>query len=396
MRPPFLLLLALLAACGGQKDVTDQDVFHRILSGELDAADGLTAIAHSGGLPVETPEGYLFARLDTGVGPYTLKSSSGSFPDTVLTTEAGIAWGVVPIAEPDGAVYAYTTSSGTPVPDDFGRRLIYVGTRDTYLVRSSADHLERWPRVGDAGAALRTLRVWVQPGATHFLYVHDGQNLFDPKASYGGWNLQGAAGPSTLVIGIDNTAVRMDEYTHVQDDISGGGTPQIVGGDAAAYADYVQLTVRPFIEARYGSPTRVGVMGSSLGGLVSYYEQLRYPTSYDFVASLSGTFGWGSIGLHNPTLIELYGQLSTCPAASLYLDSGGGPGSGCVDSDGDGIQDDTTSSSDNYCVTAQLKAVLEGLGCGDRVHYRWQAGAGHNESSWASRAPGIFVLFEAL
>jgi len=168
------------------------------------------------------------------------------------------------------------------------------------------------------------------------------------------------------------------------------------GGGAVAYADFLEQVVRPLVEdpAHYGAPVRRGVLGSSLGGLVSYAIALRHPASYDFVASLSGTMGWGSIegGLRNQTVIEAYAALPACPAATLYLDSGGGPGSGCVDSDADGLEDDAAGAGDNYCENAQLKGVLEGLGC--TPTYVWASGAAHNEAAWRSRSIAILDLFE--
>jgi hypothetical protein len=122
----------------------------------------------------------------------------------------------------------------------------------------------------------------------------------------------------------------------------------------------------------------------------------RFPDSYEFVASLSGTMGWGSIGfgIHNQTEIEAWAALGSCPSGGFYLDSGGGPGSGCVDADGDGIQDDTADSGDNYCENAQLRDTLAALGCGTRVDYVFSSGAPHQEGAWRARSPAIFRLFE--
>ena len=60
----------------------------------------------------------------------------------------------------------------------------------------------------------------------------------------------------------------MNEYTHVEDHVFGDK----IGGRGADYARYVEDTVRPFIELRYGTPRVVGVMGSSLGGLMAFYQ----------------------------------------------------------------------------------------------------------------------------
>jgi hypothetical protein len=368
----------------------DAIIFQRILDGALEAMDGLVQIAQSDGLPIATSQGFLFAVPDAGNGPYQLTSPNGRFAPVTMKMEAGVAWAIVPIADPDGAEYACATAFGDPFYDPLNRHVRYAGTRHVSLVRSSAPHMERWPGVGDATIPARTLRVWVQPGQvpTHFMYAHDGQNLFDPGANYGGWRLQDAAGPSTLVVGIDNSPDRVAEYTPVVDLLT-------LGGSGLAYADFVEETVRPFVESRYGIPLRRAVMGSSLGGVIAYAQELRHPGVYDLVASLSGTMGWGSISMHEPTIIEQYAALAQCPDTAFYLDSGGGPGSGCVDSDLDGIVDDAADAEDNYCENVQLREVLETLGCAE-VTYAWAAGREHSEAAWRDRAPAIFDLFEAM
>jgi predicted alpha/beta superfamily hydrolase len=138
-------------------------------------------------------------------------------------------------------------------------------------------------------------------------------------------------------------------------------------------------------------------VGSSLGGLISFHELLRDPEVWDFAGSLSGTFGWGSIGAANETLIERW-QEAPKVSAKVYLDSGGGPGSGCVDSDGDGTDDDSPDSADNYCETVQLRDVLDESGyVFDEELFHWhEPGATHDEAAWAARVFRPVQIFEAL
>jgi len=392
-------LASLLVACGSSHprppDEGDARIVTQVLDRALTPEAGMTAVAQSGGWPIRTSRGYVVATVDEGLGPYVVESPSGGFADTTLEAERGIAWALVTVAEPLGASLRLVTRYGDPVRDPWTRRLVYPQGSEVALVEASGPHLERWPGLVGQGVLARTVRVWVTGETpTHVLYANDGQNLFDPRAAYSGWQLQAAAAPTTLLVGIDNTSARFDDYTPVPDDAVGSSA----GGHGAAYADFVELTVRPFIEARYGAPARVGVMGSSLGGLISLYEGLRYPGRYDFVGSMSGTVGWGSIApsSHEPTIIEDYAALAACPAATFYVDSGGSAGSGCVDSDGDGIFDDTPDAGDNYCENVQLADVMRSLGCGDRLHYVWGPGEPHNEASWRGRAPGALAVFEAL
>jgi len=81
---------------------------------------------------------------------------------------------------------------------------------------------------------------------------------------------------------------------------------------------------------------------------------------------------------------------------TFYLDSGGDAGSGCVDSDGDGIEDDTPDSDDNWCENVQMKGTLEALCGAAAVHYVGATGQSHNETFWRMRSPAIFDLFETL
>ena len=402
MRSPrslVALLVTGLAGCGSTPPPArphvpaegDAVTVQKVLDGQLDPDAALAQVALSGGWPVPTSQGFLFAVRDQGDGPYSVESPSGAFPTAQLTSTNGLAWALVAVPAPAGVDYLFRNSGGT-FSDPISRRFAYSGAGTLSYVAATGAHLERWPGVGDARMPVRTLRVSVPAlTPTHTMYAQDGQNLFGPTP-YGGWGLDRAAGPSTLVVGIDNTDDRFAEYTAVQDVL--GGQP--FGGKGLDYADYVELTVRPFIEARYGKTPHIGVMGSSLGGIISYVIKRRHPASYDFVASLSGTFGWGSIGAHNPTEIEAWAALGTCPAGTYYLDSGGGPGSGCVDSDGDGIQDDSPDASDNYCENVQMRGVLQALGCDPHLTYVWVSGAPHQEPAWRGRAPAIFQLFESL
>lgn len=398
--PLFLAVLALLAGCGSDAPAAsaeipaegDAVIVKKVLDGQLDADIGLAEVARGSGWPISTSRGYLFATRDEGQGPYSLESPTGAFPRVQLRTTAGLAWALVPVPSPPGVEYRFLTRVGDPFSDPLSRYFQYSATGTLSFVSLTGTHLERWPGIGDDRLARRTLRVLVPAlPPTHTMFAQDGQNLFGPSP-FGGWRLQDAAGPTTLVVGIDNTVDRIAEYTPVLDVVN----TQTLGGKGLDYADFVENTVRPFIESRYGTTAHRGVMGSSLGGLISYVIKRRYPASYEFAASLSGTLGWGSIGpgVHNQTEIEAWAALGTCPTGTFYVDSGGGPGSGCVDSDGDGIQDDTPDSADNYCENVQLRDTLLTLGCGTRVTYVFSSGSPHSEPAWRGRAPAIFQLFE--
>ena len=371
---------------------TDEDVIRSAIAGDLDAADALQTIADSDGWPVLTSDGsYLFA-CRCGSGSWSLAGDHNGWTPDAMNHDGDLWWIEAEIASPDGSLYKFADGDDY-IPDPLGRRYGFDDFGEYSLVRASAAHLERWYNVSGEGLAKRDLDVWVpQDGLfTHALYAHDGQNLFDPDAFWGGWRLQDSVPDDMLVVGIDNTADRMEEYTQTTDTLDG----DTYGGEGDAYAALVEETIRPKMEAAYGEAERTGTMGSSLGGLISFYIVNVYEDRYDMAISLSGTMGWGSIEQHNPTMIEIYADAGHRSTA-LYLDSGGD--GTCYDSDGDGIDDDDLSAGDNYCENVQLRDVLDAAGYEfetDLWHW-WEPDAEHNEAEWAARVWRPLEIFAGL
>src|SRR5208337_4291975 len=88
-----------------------------------------------------------------------------------------------------------------------------------------------------------------------------------------------------VIVGIFS-ADRMQEYT----------SPRY-----EAYGRSVVEEIKPYIDAHFRTrpgPRHTGVMGSSLGGVVSFYMGWQWPAVFGNVASLSGTFS------HKDNLVE--------------------------------------------------------------------------------------------
>jgi predicted alpha/beta superfamily hydrolase len=356
------------------------------LDGDVDA--GILDVSREGGWPRRVEDGWLFVYAEPGT--WELAGDFEGWSGIPMTEADGYSWVVAEVSEESG--YKFTNGSDW-VADPWSRQYTYDEFGEMSLVMASSAHLERLFEVGDDTLVPRTVRAWVPAEtATHVLYVHDGQNLFDPDAFWGGWQLQASAPEAMLIVGIDNTVDRMEEYTHVPDVIDGTR----YGGEGDAYADFLQDTVRPLVADTWGEPPVVGTMGSSLGGLISFHIVDRYPGEYAFAASLSGTMGWGSIGADNETIIQRYTGAGHRDTA-LYLDSGGNA-STCADSDGDGTNDDDPDSSDNYCENLQLRDVLEGEGYvyDEDLWHWWEPDAEHNEAAWAERVWRPLEIFAAL
>ncbi|MBM4374851.1 MAG: alpha/beta hydrolase [Deltaproteobacteria bacterium] len=350
----------------------------------------LLAVSREGGWPAKVDDGWLVVSSD--LARTMVAGDATDWMPMAMTLDEGFAWRVVDGAT--GSRYKLTDGASDWVADPWARALSYDDNGEmSHLSPPTMPHLERHLAVASHGLAPRAVRVWLpsQPAA-RVLYLHDGQNLFDPAAIGGGWHLAESAPDAMMLVGIDNTAARMDEYTHVADDLGDGP----IGGAGDAYADFLHETVRALVTKHYGEPSIVGVMGSSLGGLVSLHVAHRYPGAYRFTGSMSGTLGWGSIGpqSHAETMIERLAATGL-EGAVVYLDSGGdGP---CADLDADGIDDDG-DGTDNYCETKQVQAALVAKGYTDGVdlHHWHEPGAPHHESAWAARVWRPLELFGAL
>ena len=380
----------------------DADRVRALIAGTADLDETLMAVAWSGGWPVRTDEGTWIFVAVSDADDVALSGDFNGWAPAPMTPGEGFHWLEIGVAQPEGLGYKFTSGAAELEADPWARSYTHDAFGSLSYVAPPLDdwHLERWPKAEFGVLEARDLRVYVPPGAGPWptVYAHDGQNLFDPAATWGGWRLQEALDglPDLLVVGIDNTSARMDEYTHVADILEPGGA--LYGGQAEDYAAALRDGIRPHIEQVYGEPSASAVMGSSLGGLVSLFIAAEQPGQWDMAISLSGTLGWGRFGLDNPTIQEW--TLGAGPDAVLYLDSGGDSGVDgvCTDPDGDGFTEDDPESSDNYCTTRQMADALGASGWvwnADLYHWH-EPGALHNEAAWAGRVERPLGIFAGL
>ncbi len=383
-----------------EPDPPDSDPFadearvRAFLAGDGSGLDALLHdIAWSNGWPVTTEAGTrLF--LAEGAEGWSLAGDFNQWSPAPMTPGAGYAWAEVEVGEPWDVGYKFVRQPGTAdeawTADPWARAYRYddFGRISFVAAGSDSPHLERWPAFAGRGLLPRDIDVWVPAGAGPWplLVMHDGRNLFDPRAIWGGWRLGDALATTApvLVVALDNTPDRMTEYVHADDTIEGLGA---FAAQGSAYADLVALDVVPWAEATWQTTGRRGVMGSSLGGLISLFIALEHPDTFDFAGSLSGTLGWGRFGENNPTIGELYASNNHFET-SIYVDSGGGDGGdGCTDPDGDGWPEDDPNSEDNYCESTQFIEALESTDWAEGTDLRtvWSPGAPHNEAAWAER-----------
>jgi predicted alpha/beta superfamily hydrolase len=199
------------------------------------------------------------------------------------------------------------------------------------------------------------------------IYMHDGQNLFDPATSFAGeWGVDIAlakaprSGRRAIIVGIPNSGIdRIQEYSPFTDE-------RVGGGEGDAYLDFLLETVKPLIDERYRTmPERdqTGIAGSSLGGLVSLYGFFRDPQPFGFAGVLSPAL-WIAGG-------EIFRFVEAAPyvRGRLYLDIGTREGAKAL---ADARRMRELLSSKGYRVGHDLKWTEE-------------RGGLHNEAAWGRR-----------
>jgi predicted alpha/beta superfamily hydrolase len=212
------------------------------------------------------------------------------------------------------------------------------------------------------------------------LYMHDGQNLFDEVTSNTGeWRVDetlSAMSTDVIVVGIPNAGERRDsEYCPWP----GWCTSEARG---AAYAGFVVESVIPFVnETLPVDPARpaTGVMGSSLGGLISLYLFLTYPERFGFVGSMS------TAAAYIPEFWDLL-ERTPLPEGRVYVDAGTNE------------EPNDPAAGRAYLDTFhRLVAWCRSRRPGDEdLLWVEEEGAIHRESAWARRLPAAlrFLLDE--
>jgi predicted alpha/beta superfamily hydrolase len=214
------------------------------------------------------------------------------------------------------------------------------------------------------------------------LYMHDGQNLFDPAASFAGVTWQVAqtldAGsdaldptlyiPEMVVIGPENTSERIYEYTPVPDPTEMGGG----GGDL--YLAFLKTELKPAIEndplfkgRLLTDVNHTAMAGSSLGGLITAYAGITQPDVWSRLGIFSPSTWWDSDYIIGA--VSMAGGV-TPRWVHVYVDSG--------------------SPDDDQVDTANLAQEYRDIGYvdGSTLQYVLAPGASHDEAAWAARLPG--------
>jgi predicted alpha/beta superfamily hydrolase len=211
------------------------------------------------------------------------------------------------------------------------------------------------------------------------LYMHDGQNLFEPDTAFlkgEHWRVGETASElietgkidPLIIVGIYNTGeARLEEYTPTDD-------AKLGGGHADDYGRMIIEELKPLIDRTYRTQADcTGVAGSSLGGLVSLHLGFTHPAVFSRIAALSPSVWWD-----RKAILRTIRQSRSKPPLKLWVDMGTAEGRRGLDD------------------ARLLKAALVGLGFveGADLHYAEYEGATHSEQAWSQRVgPMLEFLF---
>lgn len=203
------------------------------------------------------------------------------------------------------------------------------------------------------------------------LYMHDGQNLFNPATSFAGfdWKVDETAldlierkiTNEFIVVGIYNTKDRLEEYNYY--------SPK-----GKNYAYFLINELKPFIDEHYHtypSKYNTAVMGSSLGGLISFQLIWNFPGIFGMAACLSSSFWF------NDRLVFRKVENSQKPNdIKIYLDCGS-------------LEKELIEDSKNM-----YKLLLEkGFTENKDVFWHEEPNGKHREQDWAKR---LFIPLSVL
>ncbi|MCB2154710.1 hypothetical protein KQI84_07460 [bacterium] len=197
------------------------------------------------------------------------------------------------------------------------------------------------------------------------LYMHDGQNVFEPRTSTAGvdWGadekIAQLAGegimPEMIVVASFCTYDRMNEYS-----------PYALG---PLYAKFMVEELKPRVDAEFRTlPDRehTAVMGSSMGGLISLYIGWKHSDTFSAAGCLSTHYPW-----ENGLIIQEIQESGYYPTdVKLYFDYGT-----------EGID------SEYAAYQAKMTALLESWGWTQPEDFMVYVaeGANHSEADWRAR-----------
>jgi predicted alpha/beta superfamily hydrolase len=247
--------------------------------------------------------------------------------------------------------------------------------------RQVTGNVETIKNMEGLGIKPRNVHIWLPPNYETdknarfpVVYMHDGQNCFDPKTATGGidWALDETADSLIrngivqpfIMVAMDCTADRYEEYGY--------------GDLGKKYRIFIKNQVKKMIDKRFRTKTDAANTigwGSSMGGLCAFEMLFEDPETFGGAACFSPAF---KVVNHTRLKLDYVKIVQSRPSFNfphlIYIDNG----------------------------TQDLEAVLQpgiddmmGVLKQKNIQYTWflDEGATHNEAAWSKRAWRPFVQF---
>ncbi|MNM02574.1 Ferri-bacillibactin esterase BesA [compost metagenome] len=143
----------------------------------------------------------------------------------------------------------------------------------------------------------RRLTIWLPPSYPRSnkrypaVYIHDGGQLMLSSCNFVQMLFREGRLEELILVGI-STACRTDDYSPWPAEALKEGRPSF-GGHGPAYVDEIADRIKPYVDAHYRTapePEHTGMIGGSLGGLVTALAAYRRPDTFRRFGMLSPSF----------------------------------------------------------------------------------------------------------
>ena len=226
----------------------------------------------------------------------------------------------------------------------------------------------------------RDIIVWLPPSYDSLpdkyypvLYMHDGQNIFDPLTSSFGvdWQIDEVADSligarsiqEIIIVGIYNTEKRGNEYN--------------ITNLGQAYVNFIIEELKPFIDSTYKTLPdckNTTVCGSSSGGLISFIMAWENPDVFSKTACFSPAFKISNIDYVAP--VKKY--IGAKKDLKIFIYNGGV-----------GLEEQLQPGIDEMMLVLKEKGYVENQ---DLLFIK-DSSAEHNESAWAKNVYRFLEYF---
>jgi predicted alpha/beta superfamily hydrolase len=233
-------------------------------------------------------------------------------------------------------------------------------------------HREMYSRILDTK---RDLFVWLPAGYEEnsakrypVLYMHDGQNLIDPKTSFAGkdWQVDETITrllaehkiKEIIVVGINNSNDRLEEYSDSE--------------KGERYRKFLIEELKAFVDSKYRTLSdnkNTAIMGSSMGGLASFLTVWKHPEVFSMAGCMSSSFYYNDDKVFK--MLDEY--IGPKKHIKIYIDHG---------------EDGLVRGQKMFCKLTQMGYVI-----GTDLDYFYVRGAEHNETEWAKRLERPLIFF---